>query len=447
MKRIALLALVVVALTGARRRAIEVTPPPVAALRAERSFAITDKAILDGFALERVLAAMIARSSVPSTTPEQFFRQMFDTQNPKPGLDASMPHCDDVVVNGKASHNGYPRRCPTPEGALAREPFRFDEFVPLAIVNRFDMTDASGATCGQYRIVFARNTSGPGELLNLIFEGGLKNPHPEAGLGGCRPIAQFWAGLSAIDSSAERRARLEAFFYDGVAGFAPLIHPDHFRNAPHGIRNMHFKSSISPRFYQFRVVNECADGACRLFAKPDVLENFPSSLLLDVHDSSDRAVRFRDLVVDQIKTLTVRDTNQFFMTVPDEFLMAESDPGDGSVHFLWGIGFGRGSNTIQGRAYRDRLVTAIREAGSEARVEELFERATIMNCEGCHAVAAPSDVGDGVTFPVAGPNQQHVARTPAGTSLSPAMREVFIPNRMRILTEFLKSGKAPERSQ
>jgi hypothetical protein len=450
-------AMAVLALIGAKRRAVEVTQPPVAELRTERSFAITEKSVLAPFTLDRVLAALIAHSVAPSTTPEQFFRRMFDTQNPKPGLDASLPHCDDALLNGKPASNGYLRRCPTAEGILASEPFRPEQFVPVAIVNRFDLADPSGATCGQYRITFERDSGDPLNLLNIIFEGALRNPLPSAGIEGCRPIAQFWANLSAIDSLAERRTRLEAFFFDGVAGFPPLLHPDHFRDAPAGIRDMQWTglTTTAPRFYQFRIVNQCDGGTCRVYAKPDLLENLASGHLLDGSDTSDRATRFRDVIVDNVKNLALPDANRFSMKIPSEFLMVENDPGDGVAHFLLLAGFQRGARTPAGMEFRTRVESELRTSGSTMTVEELLTRGSITNCEGCH-VSLTGPIGDEIWFPAAGPDLQHVARTlvesgEEGTgsryTLSFAMKSVFIPNRMRILKEFLASGKAPAPSK
>ncbi len=114
-------------LVGARRRSVRSAPPPVS-LNVQRSFAVTDKAILDSFRFERVLDTLAARSGVPGMTAEKLFRQWFDTQNPSPGLDASMPHCNDQMTNGKPSLNGFQLACPADGGFLATAPFLPDEF-------------------------------------------------------------------------------------------------------------------------------------------------------------------------------------------------------------------------------------------------------------------------------------------------------------------------------
>src|SRR6185369_14143806 len=120
-----------------RRRAVQIGTD--VSLIAERSFIITDKPILEPFTFERVLDTLVARSGAPGLKAAQLYRQWFDTQNPKPGLaDPAGPHCDDVLVGGKASLNGFARRCPTAEGALAATPFTSGEYFPIELVNRFD---------------------------------------------------------------------------------------------------------------------------------------------------------------------------------------------------------------------------------------------------------------------------------------------------------------------
>lgn len=454
--RILLCSIAVIALMGARRRAVEAPSAPPQTLLLERSFAITEKSILAGFTLDRVVGALIARSVAPATTAEQFVRQMFDTQNPKPGLDASMPHCDDFLLDGKPAFNGYLRRCPTLDGTFATQPFDPADYTPTAIVNGFDMADPGGANCGQYRISFGRRFGTTGDVVNLIFEAGLPNPTPAAGIGGCRPIAQFWADLSAVHSLAERRTRLERFFFDGVAGFPPAIHPDHYRDGPNGIRTFqHRPPTQFLRFYQFRVVNECRDGVCRLFARTDVLENFPSSRLFDGSDTSERTVRFREAFVASVQNLAIGDVNRYFMAIPDEFLMAENNNGENRNEFLYQPLFQRSSGLSAGRAFKTRIEEEVAKTGSTITTDDVMQRASTQNCEGCHN-GGPVPVGGNVVFPEVGLTSEHVSRNRVEKgeegegsrfAISPAMRDVFIPNRMRILKEFLASGKPPERSQ
>jgi hypothetical protein len=89
---------------------------------------------------------------------------------------------------------------------------------PLAVFNRFDLAPADFAHCGEYRIVYGKtnpNQFGPPNRFLLIFEASVPNPHSDQGEAGCRPITEFWAGLSAVSNETEIAKRLSAFFYEG----------------------------------------------------------------------------------------------------------------------------------------------------------------------------------------------------------------------------------------
>ncbi len=102
---------------------------------------------------------------------------------------------------------------------------------PLALFNRLDLAPATFEHCGEYRVVYAVPNGGSKRFL-LIFEAMLPNPHfkvgdPVASEAGCRPVAEFWAGLGSIagtDEAAvrtERARRLAQFYYDGAVDAAP----------------------------------------------------------------------------------------------------------------------------------------------------------------------------------------------------------------------------------
>src|SRR4051794_33235581 len=124
-------ALLSVAATRRRPSVPPATPAPLA-LDASRSLTVTDIPLLENaFPFRRVLDRLVAGSS---TTSEQLIRQMFDTQNPHPGMaDAAAPHCDDFLVAGMPAVNSFPRRCPTPEGKLAALPVAPDQYEPPAL--------------------------------------------------------------------------------------------------------------------------------------------------------------------------------------------------------------------------------------------------------------------------------------------------------------------------
>lgn len=440
---------------AAKPRAVRAPGTPVE-LSATRSFEITDKGIVGSFTLDRVLTQLVARSNA-SVTPQQLLRQMFDTQNPRPGLaEVNAPHCDDTMMGGVPSFNGFPRRCPTPEGKYAAVPYAPDDYFTIGIANRFDLTPPDGANCGQYRLVFARRESDPLQQnrLHLIFEAVLPNPTPSAGLAGCRAVAQFWADLSAVESMDERRARIERFFFNGLDGFPPVIDAANF-DSPGGIRTLQQANNTAAtrRFYQFRLVRE--GGTLRFV--PDVLENMPFGLLFDATNDTPLARAFRDEFIRQIPTLAIGDLNLFHMKIPNEYLMVESNPIDSPAAFGYDLPFNAAKSSPQGAAFRTRIQTELDRIGSKVTIDQLILRTEHQTCTGCHGFNG-LNLGEGVKldqepvfFGLQMISEDVLSDGEAGPlsryGLDPTLEKQFIPNRMEILREFLRSGKAPVHSE
>ena len=451
-KRLLAVIVVVIALPSiaAHRRVVAPQPTPPA-LDAMRSFAVLDITLLDdGFPFERVMNAIVAGTS---TTGEQLIRQMFDTQNPSPGMaDSASPHCDDFLVNGTPTFNGFPRRCPTPEATLAATPFARFDYRALALINRFDMAPADGANCGQYRIVYeSRRTTD----VHVIFEAVLPNPHRELGIAGCKPVAQFWADLSSVDSLIDRRMRLERFFFDGIDGFEPVVRADHYTQASGGgirTRQVVFQPKRW-RGYQFRVARACPPaGTCAMRLVPDVIDNVPFGPMFDANVDTPAARAFRQNFLTQIATLAINDINQFSMNVDRQFLLGESDPVDDFFAFNYVLPFVNSQSTDAGKAFRGQIDAELKRVGSSLTPEDIVARAQTQTCNGCHFFQ--QSVGGGLFFPTSFEGD-HVIEIevpgPPGSesrrwTVSPAVEKVFLPNRVRILREFLQYGKAPEHS-
>jgi hypothetical protein len=434
-------AVAIVLLVGAGRKRVVEPPHP---LDAHRSLVVTDQAILDGFPFERVMNAIVARSGT-HTTAIRLYRQLFDTQNQKPGLVASdAAHCDDFIVDGAPSFNGLPRRCPTEEGALAlSNPFSGDH-IPLAVINRFDMAPADGSNCGEYRIIFAKKSNEAFRRVHFIFEAVLPNPSPSEGIAGCRAVAQFWADLSNVNSISERRARLDTFFFTGLPGFEPVIDPDHYSAAGGGgIRTMHNTNTpVRNRFYQFRL----AKRGDQLIAEPDVLQNMPFGRFFDATYDTKTARKFRDAFVANVANLAIKDENRFFMNIPREFLLVESNPGVSELDVVFEIPFIRSQFTPEGLVFSARISAELRKTGSRLSPTNVVTRANQLACTGCHFFRG--NVDDGSPLHVEWYQQISETITEMGEAgprfaISRTMRDVFVPHRLEVLRSFLQSGTAP----
>src|ERR1041385_295842 len=434
MRKAALLLCCLLLTVAARRRVVSPAPasPPI---DIRRSLVITDPAILDGFDFQRVLQTLIDRSGATSTTPLSLYRQWFDTQNPKPGLAvADAPHCDDFLTNGKPSFNGFPRRCPTSDGILAKsDPFTAHDYTPLAITNRFDLTPADGSNCGQYRIVYAKS----GLQLRIIFEAVLPNPNPSAGVEGCRAVAGFWAGLSSIDSISDRRALIEQFFYDGSNGYAPVLRPEHFAPGTGRIRTSQFSPTAIPRFYQFHLQRRDS----RLLIVPGLLENLPYGSLYNAAANLPLGPEYRAFFISQVATLAIPDVNGFYDNIPEKYLIHESDPENSPLAWEAVSNFTVGLSTAEGKAFKAAITAELQRVGSGITADNVIERANLLNCHNCHG-GSPT-IGDGITFPSSadGVHIEDTLETVGNVSrflISPPLRDVFAPHRAQALTAFLE---------
>lgn len=421
---------------AARRHSVAPPLPVVPTIDIDRSLVITDQNVISGITLERTLQSLIDHAGV-NMTPVQLYRQWFDTLNAKPGLAvADAPHCDDAMTNGKASINGFAHRCPTPEGILATtDPFPGQEYENAGVINRFDQMPADGSNCGAYHVVFQRVRGTVGTTgVATIFEGVLPNPNPRAGIAACRPVAQFWADLSTIDSASERRARVEKFLFDGIPGFAPVLTAENFANGGR-IRNEGIDPPLfTARFYQFVIEKRCANDACRLVIVPDTLDNVPHPSLYNASLDTSLGAQFRDEFIRQMATLVLRDVN-YYVNFPKQYLAGESRPPDAGISGN-GEAYLTSLTTSAGQDFQLRIQQELTRLGSTLTPRQVIARADTQDCFGCHNLNA--GVGEGVQFPAARGNH-HVSLS----GISPAMRDVFAPFRAKVLHDFLMFGSAP----
>jgi hypothetical protein len=208
-----------------------------------------------------VMDQLVRQSGDPQLTKQILFSQWWDTAGQGPGLGLG-PHCDDGsaptppggVANQTATStfNGFPYRCPRLEAFEAKnDPFANEvdsnpnAYSAIAFSNRFDLLSPAVAApsalgkvifpdCGEYRIVFARN-SGQTDPLNrnlIIFEARVANPKPtpespaDVAPIGCLPILDFWHSLSDPQMSAEDRgSKLRDFYLNGKLTATTSINP------------------------------------------------------------------------------------------------------------------------------------------------------------------------------------------------------------------------------
>jgi hypothetical protein len=432
------------------------------ALDLRKSFAVTDQTILTGFTFQRVMDQLTTQGATP-TTSLGLYRQWWDTQRTAAQGLTNGPHCDDQNVGGVPSHNGFPWQCPRNEGDLATsDPFspQGGAFVfPIGVFNRFDLAPANGANCGEHRIVFGNTRS-----RNLvIFEAVLPNPSPSCGIDACRPVADFWAGLSAPNLSAnDVRARLEQFYFTGLPGFEPVVHVNHYGAASGQIRTNQFQSGSAGNqlwmLREFKLGKVCtAPGACVLRIVPTTVKTNPGAQLFsDASGHPQQAAFQNELVGSMVSTLAQNDLNGFGMSVPDAFNSGQShsqsfdsNPSSPTITNDYRQLFsqtGAFAGAIQGR---------LNQINSPLSPLEIVERATTQSCGGCHEFSNNRPLGGALSWP-ASLGFVHVSEQgsePGGFGpafpISPALKNVFLPHRRDVMQSFLQRpvvacGSAPK---
>jgi len=137
------------------------------------------------------------------------------------------------------------------------------------------------------------------------------------------------------------------------------------------------------------------------------------------------------------------------MNIPRDFLLAESNPGQSELDVVFEIPFLRSQITPEGFAFSARIAGELRKAGSNLSPTDVVRRANQLSCTGCHFFRGNVGEGSG-TAPIFVEFYQQISESFTETgeagprfTISGTMRDVFIPHRMEVLSNFLKSGTPP----
>lgn len=420
---------------------------PPADIEPMRSLFVTDVEVLQQtMSLQELLGALAEDIGNPTFGPHRLWQQLWDTQNPAPGLGLGF-HCDDQRdANGVPTLNSFPIQCPRNEGReVSTNPFNPTQpsyYKLISLVNRMDLAPANGANCGVFRAIFARSG---GSRNHVIFEAVLPNPAPSCGLEGCRVVAEFWARLSEVDSPAERAANLRAFYLRGfpARGVAPVVDAAHFTFGSGQIRTNSFMRGPEPSRWQlreFKLVKVCPAGRdCFPLFTPITVQQNPYGGLFDETSSHPRTAAFQQHYLGQVANLAIDDILGFFAAVPDAFnagqsTSSQSEENDYPVHF---------ANSPQ---FQSAVSARLAQLGSSLSAEHLVRRSMALSCAGCHersGHAPANDLGQGITWPPS-LGFVHVSELLTTTidgrqhyAISPALIELFLPHRKQVLDAYL----------
>lgn len=428
-----------------------------------RTLAITDLPTLESiddagnqrFSFERVLGTLASTSGDGSIGALDLYQILFDNDND--AAHAVLPgahHCDDETDDtGYPTLNGFRIECPRQEGRLAdvskHDPFHScaqgcEPYSPIAITSRLDLADPGGQTCGQFRIVFGKGvgqapveTAGITDITNrllMIFEAIIPNINPDQGLQGCVPYIEKWAALSSMDDPADRGRALDEIFFDGVAGFPPVVQFDHYTGAVDPDTGVQVGGQIRTNQFMFDQLMDSAGDiggmpwqlheyhtklachghgrhhACGAEIRAATVNQNPDAALFNDNDNSPRAKRFRNPrnpagFIAQIPGLIAGDLNlinistldrEFFngqsTSSPSLILPAQNNPFPVNGPFPAPLNDSNYNVVYMANARaKGPLTRAIQKEldrlGSSLTPEQVVRRAQTQACAGCHMLA------------------------------------------------------------
>ena len=427
---------------------------PIADVDPRRSLFITEVEVVEqAFSLEEVLDQLARDSGVPGLTAQDLWVQWWDTQNenlPSIGGGGSEIHCDDQTDSlGNPAINGYPIQCPRNEGSeTSADPFnpRSQSFYkPIALINRFDLAPTDGANCGEYRVIFGRQSgvSNGGNRNLVIFEAVLPNPQPGCGIDGCKQVARFWERLSHVDAPAMRAQMLREFYLKGDRAnqIQPVIRVDHFGPGNGQIRTNQFMSGPNSQIWQlreFKLALQCAGGYgdCDLQFVPVSVKTNPFGELFSEASTQPNTFPFMRHMLTQVENLSEPDLNGFFNVIPNVFNAGQSNSqppeNDYPAHFANSPRFERA------------LGRRLRRLGIRLDPIDLVERSMTQSCGGCHQLSNGADLGGDLDPWPSSLGFVHVDEGPPVAvngiphfEISPALEDVFIPHREEVFERYL----------
>ncbi|MGK3988676.1 hypothetical protein WME99_36870 [Sorangium sp. So ce136] len=457
-----------------------------------KSLLVTDVDVVSEFKLEDVLQQLIDQSGATGLTPTTLFQRLLDTnRTDAAGLFADVEHCDEVPGNRDDIHppfdpnqisivvpfeqqvptgsrNGWPMFCPRDIGNDAtRDPFSdptaSHAFMATTLANRFDLAPPDGANCGEYRVVFARRSGASSALVRsfIIFEARLPNPNPSLGRQACRPVVEFWQSQSdPAKSPATRASELRDFYFNGLPGFEPVIHIDHYGNAPGAERgqirtndftflaNGQAALNTTWSLREFKLTHGTS-AAPSLSVVPSFVNDNPAAKLFAPTASTDpRIATFQGSVFPGAveRLAATDDINRFAYRTPLPVEMNAGESVASPFHNNYLNAFGGGGSL------KTSITSRLNTMGSDLTAEQIVARAQTLSCAGCHqpmgsdgSSTSTFDVGVPGTFfprtlsfthtsektePIDGTTRQRFI-------ISKALIDHFLPYRQQVMEEFL----------
>jgi hypothetical protein len=415
---------------------------------------VRDPDVLSRFPLDRVLGQIISTAGA-AVTPTELLQRLFDTENSgATSVFADSVNCDDAS-NG-SFFNANAVDCPRAEGRLAESAGLFvpgdpDYFVPVALVNRFDLMPDDFSSCGEYRIVYAKQSgrNDPENRVFLILEGALVNP--KGTLAGCRPVAELWASLENPPSVLSLADRVEKFYFEGLDGFAPVVHANHYGlnqfdctySGKCGQLRMGQGMQAPWELRQFRLQKPLADAAGpSLHFAPTPDTRSPRPELFDTAVNGGLGDAFRAFFLEQFPSVANVEVARLSMASLAEYDAFQSAlEGPAQPNYMARATQGKAGATFAEQIAQrlDRLDPAACPSEDPMTQESILQRATALTCAGCHAperlLSPERKIGCGQVWPKS-LGEAHIDEQ---GKLSEALTQVFLPHRASVMGTYLQA--------
>ncbi len=316
-----------------------------------------------------------------------------------------------------------------------------NDMLPTAIFNHFDLSASSGEHCGEYRIVYHKN-SGAGRFF-LIFEAQYPNPEPEQGPAGCFAVADFWQKVGQ-KTKVEALIELEKFFYQGLkhngVSLPAAINFTHYTHGTGQVRSNQFVDGP----WQLREFKTNIDASGKAVFVADTVKSNPlTELFVSAQDS------------DALKASRIYFNNDFNNHYIDNLLTPERQSDSPSAtSIINGFSLGsdnhynefqsdssssdntaRPSNAILDTAINNKLT----DLGLSSYTPQMIRnRAEAMSCGGCHQNNNGAEIAPNVHWPRSG----FFVHVNEQGNLSSALTEQFLPARAALLENYLQETEA-----
>jgi hypothetical protein len=355
--------------------------------------------------------------------------------------------------------NGYPYLCRNgAEGTQAScDPFAVGSpcaYIPIGLFNRYDQAPENGAHCGEYRIVYAKESgiASTADRNLLIFEAALPNPHPQQGLKGCQKIIDTWADLTPENDIQARAAVLENFYFTGQGAVGPVVSIGNYGDNALGagqIRTNQFSNTTTGwSLREFKLYRTCSGSACtRLSFVPVTDKNNAFGPLFDPSSTFATAPAFRSYFPSQVSSLNGNTIPGLDISTPGTFNTAQSQAsGASAAEMRYSVQFGTGPSSL-----RTNLQTQLSSLGSTLTPDDIVARAQTQSCAGCHRLSNNVALGGGLIWPASlgfthvTERQTEVVAGETRFVISDTLLNQLLPARKAIFEDFLNNRPRPSK--